>query len=735
MAAVSGTGNGPGSGSTMSFSEYVGPYETWVYENGVKFMFPDGLPDASSHFTALAEWTDPVSLDDIPSEVEIEVGGGESRTYDIVPLLSGDPDRYDQVFRFLPLLFSPQAPEPCEGYDCCSALTNLMIAAGSEQSGIFRLNFPVDAAIVGSDRDPAGDPDYQPDPDLKDEIENDDRPLVVVGVIDDGLPFAHRNFQTDDGRSRIEFCWLQSALAEPVPWQGHVSFGRELTRHNIETLIDDHWPDEDRIYLDRQAGAVNDLPDLGHNIFRPYTHGAHVMDTAAGFTRSEQAQQNRDNIRIVAVQLPRNSLRDTSGFGKDVFVLSALHYIFERACRVGRAYGASTMTLLVNVSLGVTGGPHDGRSQLEAAIDELVDFWKAGGGDVDDAIQFDPVRLALPSANSFIDRMHGRFAPEAFADGAPPPVVPWRVQPNDRTSSYLELWFDAPPDADLADAFRIRVYAPSGDRIRKLKGFGSGKIKKLKVGGKTIGQLSADRFRNGKWRVLVVLGPTERTGGKGPAAPSGLWRIKITKSDPDLSDISVRCYVHRDEDPAGTGNGARQSFLDDPTYATHNEMGKPVGVDGDFVKRFGTLNGWATYSETASPQDKQRFAVAGYVGRFEPITQAEEDWLQPALYSSAGLVSDDASRVDVSQVSDTDMIIPGVAGAGTRSGAHGYLIGTSGAAPAYIRELALMAAEASPAGGTTDAGSETVEFPEDSEEHARLGLVHTRNRRRDLLTG
>ncbi len=128
-------------------------------------------------------------------------------------------------------------------------------------------------------------------------------------------------------------------------------------------------------------------------------------------------------------------------------------------------------------------------------------------------------------------------------------------------------------------------------------------------------------------------------------------------------------------------------------------------------------------------------AVAGYIGRFDPITQADAHWLRPSPYSSAGLVGDVAAKVDVSQVSDTDAVVPGVAGAGTRSGARAYLVGTSGAAPAYVRELALLAAEAADNGESTDAGSETIEFPDDPEKQARLGLVHTRNRRRDLLLG
>ena len=35
--------------------------------------------------------------------------------------------------------------------------------------------------------------------------------------------------------------------------------------------------------------------------------------------------------RIIAVDLPATSVWDTSGYGKDMLVVSALHYLFDRA--------------------------------------------------------------------------------------------------------------------------------------------------------------------------------------------------------------------------------------------------------------------------------------------------------------------------------------------------------------------------------------------------------------------
>ncbi|MGE6062430.1 hypothetical protein, partial [Klebsiella pneumoniae] len=82
----------------------------------------------------------------------------------------------------------------------------------------------------------------------------DGRSITVVAIIDDGLPFAHRNFRDETGDTRVEFCWLQSVRKRCG--QKTVLFGREYDQKEINGLIRDYGHDEDELY--QRAGATLD---------------------------------------------------------------------------------------------------------------------------------------------------------------------------------------------------------------------------------------------------------------------------------------------------------------------------------------------------------------------------------------------------------------------------------------------------------------------------------------------
>ncbi|MEL6702581.1 MAG: hypothetical protein AAFO58_13020, partial [Pseudomonadota bacterium] len=148
-------------------------------------------------------------------------------------------------------------------------------------------------------------------------------------------------------------------------------------------------------------------------------------------------------VRIVAVDLPPAATWDTSGFGKDMLMLAAMHHIFDRADRIAAAYGVPALPVVVNMSYGYSGGSHDGTAMVEAALDELVSARRAAA----------PTALILPSGNSFLGAGHARIDLAAGASAA----LPWRVHPNDRTSTFAELWL--PAGADITD-LTVALHAP-----------------------------------------------------------------------------------------------------------------------------------------------------------------------------------------------------------------------------------------------------------------------------------
>ena len=79
----------------------------------------------------------------------------------------------------------------------------------------FRVGLPVAERAMKPGRalEPTA-PHWLPDAGLRERIGKDKR-ITIFAIIDDGLPFAHRNFRDASGvRTRVEFCWLQSAAAD-----------------------------------------------------------------------------------------------------------------------------------------------------------------------------------------------------------------------------------------------------------------------------------------------------------------------------------------------------------------------------------------------------------------------------------------------------------------------------------------------------------------------------------------
>ncbi len=67
------------------------------------------------------------------------------------------------------------------------------------------------------------------------------------------------------------------------------------------------------------------------------THGSHVLLAAAG-KGNDMSPSQTDLMRVIGVQLPPAVTLDTTGFGKDAFILNALDYIYLCAEEIAEAY-------------------------------------------------------------------------------------------------------------------------------------------------------------------------------------------------------------------------------------------------------------------------------------------------------------------------------------------------------------------------------------------------------------
>ncbi|MBV7377622.1 hypothetical protein [Maritimibacter dapengensis] len=619
-------------GQKGGFETYAGPYERWVFSPalGRPFAFPAVRRPSSIMAAILEGGGDPHALEN--AEVRIPpLWRPDAQPPAAVPFAFRDLDTEDVSDETLTR--------------CLGAFTH-----GKDTSRV-RLNLPVPELTWPATYDPDSAAEHWREPDV--------RPTAIVAVIDDGLPFANRAFLAANGNTRISHLWLQSARAREAD---RVPFGREYANGEIDDLRAGFGTDERALY--RACGAIDsEIHELGSVLDQRATHGAHILGLAAGNSAFAELPAQGDEVAIIGVQLPNTVAWDTSGFGKETYMLAALHYVFARAQELSDAIGAQApLPLIVNLSYGWNAGRHDGDSVVETEIEALLQSRRA----------LQPkTAIVLPMGNHFDAEMHAEIDSAGFVEGRA--RIGWALPPDDRTSSYLELWL---PDGFDPAGWSVRVIPPSGtvlesDRIDispddALCASGDPRrYASILIGGRTIGQLSADLDRGSRWRVLIALIPTAETG-TARRCPSGTWQVEINRGTGDgLADGEmVELWVQRDDDPRALGMGGRQSYL-----------------VGPYVTGFGAM------SAIASAPSATR--IAGVIAGTS----------RPAPYSGAASVRQDgdaskASRAEptVAAPSEQSDLIGGIRSIGVVTGSGSRVTGTSAAAALASRWMVTNAA-------------------------------------------
>ncbi|MCL3881117.1 hypothetical protein [Marivita sp. GX14005] len=620
---------------------YTGPYERWIFseELGRPFAFPAIRSGPSSHITALMEGRGRVESSDT---VDVRVP----------PLWSEAPEITPFAMRDLAEPFGPSIGD--------TRIARILEALPGAR---YRLSMPLADATWTGHYDPSARPGGWRPPKR--------RPKAIIGVIDDAIPFLHRAFRDRDGHSRIAFCWLQAARGAQA---AAVPFGRELTNREIDDLHNAHGVREPAAY--RAAGAVDrDLPELGTVLAHHASHGAHIMGLAAGNDIRTEAPHLPDDAAIIAVQLPNTIAWDTSGFGKEMMMLSAVEYVFHRARMIAQACDSPELPLVVNFSYGWSANRHDGQSSFERAVESLVSRRK----------EAQPLtELVMPTGNNFSNRMHAHFGAKDAAEGRH--AFGWQVKPNDRTSSYLEIWL---PLGFEPDGWRVTVSPPHGVTLSgcgtmeispdpELTGGDPRRFTELEMPEGNIGQLSADKHQGNRWRVLLALIPTAPSAHISRRAPSGLWTITIDMAGTPLEDGQcLDIWVQRDDDPTQLGTGGQQSYLVDLERPAPPRPLDPPPLRP--VRGYGCLNGIGTAPSV--------FRVAGYVqGSGKPASYSGSASLDVRAEGRAlvGLEAPIACAV-----SDQDAFRPGIPSIGILSGSGARIVGTSAAAALASRRIAL----------------------------------------------
>jgi len=257
---------------------------------------------------------------------------------------------------------------------------------------------------------------------------------TVVGIIDDGCPFAHSNLSDWSGRTRVRYLWDQGAtvaasVASPA-WIRPNGFPNGLETR-AATL---------NAYKARFAqGNVYAALGMDRITGRRRTHGNAICHLAAGgqapvdMTNRTTAAIPDSQLPIVFVQLPLRTVADTTGGSIGYHVLDALHYIAARANDLAASTDApASCRTVINLSYGSAAGPHDGTSLVERAIADFL-------------LRHDRTSLVVAAGNSNLDALHVELSVPAKRTR----VVDWMVGPDNPLESYLEVWW--PNGVDLDD--------------------------------------------------------------------------------------------------------------------------------------------------------------------------------------------------------------------------------------------------------------------------------------------
>jgi subtilisin family serine protease len=257
---------------------------------------------------------------------------------------------------------------------------------------------------------------------------------VIIGIIDFGLDFAHRNFRHSNGHTRILALWDQKASPDANHSPQPYGYGRLFTEDEINESLKEADPYKALGYGVSKSGLL----DAGG-------HGTYVADVAAGNGLGSGCSGVAPKAEIVFVDVstvgtPIHEPHKAGGtFGNSVQLLEAIHFIFELA-------KAKNLPCAINISLGTNGGSHDGTSPLEEAMDWLVTQ--------------EPNRsVVIAAGNSFGKALHatGRVPEGGCID------LKWKIPRFDTTGNELEIWYAS------EDRFTIDLIDPDGKRVARVK--------------------------------------------------------------------------------------------------------------------------------------------------------------------------------------------------------------------------------------------------------------------------
>lgn len=566
---------------------------------------------------------------------------------------------------------------------------------------------------------------------------------VIVGIIDVGIALGHRRFRDENGKTRFIAAWQQSAIKGKK--QRYLGYGRELYANDINRLLKKHSGGDllstlDEDAFNRDAGLIAPESSTGNrDLEYRSSHGTHVLDLASGFDPNT-TKVDLDLCKIIAVNLPPRSVHGSAGNFLTKFATYAVDRILFLAdalweANFGNALGG--YPVVINFSFGKQAGPKDGRSIWEDTVRDVIRNRECVKGV--------PTRLVMPVGNSNLLRSHARGVlkgrkggPEGDRDlSALQFSAPWRLQPSDQTSNFVEVWCEArasgrnrrPRESRPGD-YKLFITPPNCPpaKVPKLK---PGQYSDLSEFARVYcyGPRGQDRPH-----FVICTTPTQSYDGKIAEAPAGLWTISIAFRrgrglGAERHDITFT--VQTDQAGLRYTVVGKQSYFDHEKYQPYEETGRirdtfapgknrhEPGEDLEPYEQFGPVqrkgsqNALATWDGVivVGGYRINDYRVAPYSSTFEK--KLRDKALVENLETDSAPCGHQGGKVDIRREEPT-VLYPtddgaahtGMLAAGARDGSTVALQGTSMATALATRDIAAMLQDWKPGRSPADFDSE-----------------------------
>ena len=638
---LAGTPGGPG--IDYRIIEGMDPAANWLFGPGRNFFYPPGESNVLIPFTMSLQQS---TLTDASGRLWLDWFDKREPAPGFIVLGPTGRERRLQPAS----VFAALAPQSF--FDLLATSDKPEYAELRKARKLIKLGLPLAASTIADKRDQAPQVAARTWP----------AGTVVMAVIDDGIAFANTRFRRSDNTTRFESFWIQDQVRGGTA-PSDFAYGRELIKAEIDDLIANSI-DEDTIY--RRAGLTDFTSPLHKAAAWRVAHGTHVLDLAAGF---DHRRDDRADRPIIGVQLRVAATANQSGAGLEADVQAAVDFILSRAAALTEP-GQDKLPVVINFSYGTHDGPHDGTSNLERALDQVI------------ANAPPLVRVVLPAGNTHQSRCHAKVA---FRRTGEQRAVELRLQPDGQHPTGLEMWLPSSLDG-LPPTSRVTLTlaSPGGDSHSITEALGQ--EFNFEVGGAVYchGVYDYMPWPTARGVFRIDLNPTVMpVTGTPPAilAPSGIWKITLTNTALRQHE-PVEAWISRDDLLYGYPRRGRQAYFDDRRYARFDAEGRALDDDPPAnisdVQRAGMLNalGCGEYAIVAGGYDAKTLNVTTYSAG-GPIPSAR-----------GGPPEANGKKPDALVVSDDSKVHAGIIATGTRSGSASALSGTSLAAPQLARQCA-----------------------------------------------